>query len=147
MAAPTGDQAQYLTALKQRRGEAVLAILKRAAEAGEPCPTNDDIVDEAHLGEASNATAVMNSLREAGLITVVSHGGYRRVIINETGKSTDWTTRPKRYVKRVEADAGRVLSGIFRGDLPPERYLHRDPCFCCGVRGDVGCRHNRRIAA
>ena len=28
-------------------------------------------------------------------------------------------------------------------DLPPERYLNRDPCAYCGVRGDIGCKHRR----
>lgn len=29
---------------------------------------------------------------------------------------------------------------------PPETIVDRDPCFMCGVRGDVGCVHRRRAA-
>jgi hypothetical protein len=37
---------------------------------------------------------------------------------------------------------GHPTSGL--QDVVPER-VDRDPCFLCGCRGDVGCRH--RIAA
>ena len=29
----------------------------------------------------------------------------------------------------------------------PTTFIDRDPCGFCGVRGDIGCRHSRRIAA
>ena len=31
----------------------------------------------------------------------------------------------------------------FKGDLPEERYLGRDPCPRCGTRGDMKCGHTR----
>lgn len=149
MTAPMGGQAEYLTALHKRRGEAVLAILKRAADLGAPCPTNDHITAAVSLGEAANVTFALNGLRDMGFIAIASRGGYRRVTICETGQSTDWTARPKRYVKRSQPvfREGREMVGSFRGDLPADRYVDRNPCGFCGVRGDVGCRHSQRVAA
>lgn len=29
---------------------------------------------------------------------------------------------------------------------PGPQLVHRDPCFKCGVRGDIGCDHKGRVA-
>ena len=46
-------------------------------------------------------------------------------------------TRSHQYVGRTAA------RGMVRPvDLPEDRQpVDRDPCFKCGVRGDIGCRH------
>ena len=36
----------------------------------------------------------------------------------------------------------RVFAHRFSGDLADDRYVRRDPCPKCGVRGDIGCKHN-----
>ena len=129
----------------------VLSILSRAADAHKPCPTNDEISDETGLPQASSVVAVIGELRDLGIIEVNAKGGYRSITIVETGKCTDWTTRPKRYFTRAAAafdgEGNRIANGSFRGDLPPERYIDRTPCGFCGIRADVGCRHSRRLVA
>lgn len=34
-----------------------------------------------------------------------------------------------------------------KADTLPPVIIDRDPCTYCGVRGDIGCKHNRRLAA
>jgi len=138
-----------MTPQRIQRGQEILAIFARAAETGAPCPTNDEIADLLDLYDNNGIVASIGDLRASGAIIVKAKGGYRSVIITETGKATGWTARPKQYVGRNDylEGIGRIQFGSFRGDLPPERYVDRNPCCRCGVRADIGCRHSRSMAA
>lgn len=131
------------------RDEAILSLINAAADKGAPCPTNEAIAEAIGAPDAYVISSALARFRDIGLIALVSRGGYRYITVAATGKSTDWTTRPRRYVKRAErtADRGTRPEGVFRGDLPVDRYIDRNPCGFCGVRADIGCRHNRRLAA
>jgi len=41
------------------------------------------------------------------------------------------------------------MNVVTRGDLETGTLTHvnRDPCPKCGVRGDVGCKHNKGVSA
>ena len=54
--------------------------------------------------------------------------GERRAIARRQGIDSPVPSRRGETVRQPEA-----------GPLP----VHRDPCFRCGTRGDVGCRHQR----
>lgn len=129
----------------------LFAFLSDAASKGAPCPNNTHIQDIFDLPSVSEVNPLFIGLETDGLIVVERTGNRRRVTIVATGASTAWTEyyrgRP-RLIAGVAGpgDSARPIEG-FRGDLPPERYLHRDPCPRCGVRADVGCRHSVRMAA
>lgn len=50
-------------------------------------------------------------------------------------------TRPYRIF-----DRRGYASGEKRAPLPESRFTDRSPCFWCGVRADIGCRHRRASA-
>lgn len=78
---------------------------------------------------------------------------------------TCWTLVRQGHVKRIDGGSGRgslavyALAGadaapehrgraalglsLARGPEFPEARADRDPCFKCGVRGDLGCSHRR----
>lgn len=83
---------------------------------------------------------------------------------------TCWTLVKRGHVKRIDGGSGRgslavyaLVDGVVsdcapinrgrarlglslaRGPEVPETRADRDPCFKCGVRGDLGCSH-RRVA-
>lgn len=60
------------------------------------------------------------------------------------------TAWPKVEERHAPAPFERIrVLGIHRGPAPrstvsaPQRAVPRDPCWRCGVRGDVGCKHQR----
>jgi hypothetical protein len=129
----------------------LLAFLSDAASKGEPCPNNTVIHDLFNLPSVSQVNPLFLDLEADGAIVVERTGNRRRVTIVATGASTAWTEyyrgRPRLFVGTAgPGETARPIEG-FRGDLPPERYLDRDPCPRCGVRGDLGCAHSRRLAA
>ncbi|QEH79920.1 hypothetical protein EIK56_17985 [Sphingomonas sp. C8-2] len=138
------------TPLQQRRMSELLAMLSEVARKGAPCPNNTEIQDRIDLSNGSEVQPLFHRLELAGVIKVERTGCSRRVTIVETGMTTGWTAivrgRPGYAGVRGPGDSHFPIEG-FRGDLPPERYLDRDPCPRCGVRGDLGCAHSRRLAA
>lgn len=43
---------------------------------------------------------------------------------------------------RIMGETDRIVERkSFTGDLDDHRYVRRDPCLKCGVRGDIGCKH------
>lgn len=68
--------------------------------------------------------------RDTGLEALAN--GQRRAIARRQGIDTPVPSRRGETVPQPEA-----------GPLT----IHRDPCFKCGVRGDVGCRHQRQPAS
>lgn len=57
------------------------------------------------------------------------------------------------YGKRAGTKLGEGPTGRAAANLPREKpavrlcqRVERDPCTFCGVRGDIGCQHQRRSA-
>ncbi len=144
----------------EEKVSAVLSMFKHAAENGVECPSNVTITERLGLSSINAGPRFIAVLEKRGLIKVERYSHSRRVTIIETGQSTarcsgniHWSSRgivrgPARtaeQAKRPERLA-RAEAHMFRGDLPADRYVDRDPCGFCGVRGDIGCVHNRRAA-
>lgn len=66
--------------------------LARAAEKGEPCPSNFALMDALDLASPDGIRKHMGQLRAAGLVRVESAGQRRRVEIVATGHRTDWSS-------------------------------------------------------
>jgi hypothetical protein len=45
---------------------------------------------------------------------------------------------PRAYARRPSAGQARTIDG------PLPAHVDREPCFKCGTRGDIGCRHRPR---
>lgn len=143
--------------LSQRRFrlEQVFAVIEQAAEAGAPFPSNDVFVERTCIAQPQNVGSCVNDLEADGLIIVHRKGPFRRAVIAATGKETEWSRSIGRPKHSGRPSRQRRIDGVdiqlvgFRGDLPPERYVVRDPCTYCGVRRDVGCEHypSERVAA
>lgn len=58
--------------------------------------------------------------------------------LHRLGDAVPYVKRPPR---RQRVHPQNV--GVIPGDEILARRVHRDPCFLCGTRGDVGCRHTR----
>ena len=123
------------------------AAIERAAAGGEPCPKNDEI---AHIiGASSPATGarIVATLERRGLIRVERFGRGREVTIVASGKSTagyPGTRRPHFSLHRKKGPSrSRAAAPQPVAALPPDAQVrvYRDPCFRCGVRGDIGCAH------
>lgn len=71
-----------------------------------------------------------------GEMLTARFGGSRNAIYNILRR---YGREPARNYQRTTTKA----PGERAKDLPPERYLNRDPCTYCGVRGDIGCKHRR----
>ena len=141
------------TALQRRRMAELLDYLTEAASKGAPCPNNSQILDALDLSGVSEVSPLFDRLEAEGLLVVERTGNRRRATIVATGQSTAWTFfsrgRPRLFVgTNGPGDSARPIDG-FRGDLPPERYADRDPCFHCGIPKHRGCRHHpvERMAA
>lgn len=108
------------------RSRAVLALLTAAAEAGAPCPRDRAIAAELGL-TAESARHAVHRLACDGVIAVQTDRNRRTIRILATGAVT----------------APTDLSRPDDADPPPRAPLgpRRDPCFRCGVRGDIGCVH------
>lgn len=117
----------------------ILAILEHAAMRGLPCPTNRDIAKEIKSGGEFVASAIQQ-MAGAGVIEIWGNAIVRKIGIF----GTKYVTAPTKPTDQILAKR-EYSNGIIH--LPESRYLQRDPCTYCGVRGDIGCRHNRRAAA
>lgn len=139
------------TPLQQRRMAVLLAYMTAAADAGAPCPNNAEAMAHIDAPNLADVNPLLDRLENDGLIRTERTGNRRRVQIVATGAWTDWTRytggRHRVLVGHADPDdfTPKYREG-FRGDLPAERYVVRDACGYCGVRGDIGCRHSRRAA-
>ena len=68
----------------------VLALLSAVADAGEPCPTNEDIAEQLSLGTRWRARHLFDRLKLSGRIRVIEPArfGARVIEIAATGKRT-----------------------------------------------------------
>lgn len=69
----------------------LLDALTRAAQTGQPCPSNFALMDALDLSSPDGVRKHMDALRAAGLISVDSSGQRRRVTLRAHGIRTDWS--------------------------------------------------------
>lgn len=70
-----------------KRAGKIFALLKQAAERGEPCPTNDVLAGRFGCGVA-RIVAALHFLESNGMIAVERGNDWRVVTITATGKAT-----------------------------------------------------------
>ncbi|MFA7604518.1 MAG: MarR family winged helix-turn-helix transcriptional regulator [Novosphingobium sp.] len=129
---------------------AIYHRLVLAAERGQPCPRNSQICDDLGMLSSATVSAMIGAIEMKGWIRV-ERGNCRRVVtIVETGARTagkvndrHWRLRPQSSAPRQPATARARASAKAEdtGPPPPAPIASREPCFRCGVRGDIGCRH------
>ena len=69
----------------------VLLILHKAAERGEPCPTNDALMERCGVQSHGHLHKAIKRLRDSGDIVAEVNGGNRRFFVRHSGKWTGWT--------------------------------------------------------
>ena len=112
--------------------------LVRAARTGAPCPSNTELCRL--VGATSVATPAHSIARMAkdGKLRVTSASNGREIHIVELDITIVSKMRTKNQTRaRDTAQAERTAART----LPPPPPVRRDPCFRCGVRGDIGCEH------
>ena len=136
---------------------AVFMLLNRAAERGDVCPSNLDIIFCAGLSSSGCGSRILKRLQAKGLIEVYSGQCSRVVRICGTGKQTagemprtHWRDRPENKHRKHKL----YRSSAKPRELPPIepcasfqalKPVDRDPCGYCGVRGDVPCKHRPEV--
>jgi hypothetical protein len=118
--------------------ELVYAELVRAALAAEPCPTNRALGIVLGMSSTFPGMMAMRRLTAAGRIRVDSEKGSREVYIVELGLTLLSIKRQDGVQRDAEAAAARARAEA-RSPLPS--VIDRTPCFRCGIRADIGCRH------
>lgn len=135
----------------------VMSMLTRAADNNLPCPKNGAIAQAVDARSPATAARLISRLESSGRISVERGNTCRVVTIQKTGKRTAGTVeRPHwRLSDRIKAQRASELSGPKisahaaerRGETVQElTRVYRDPCPRCGVRGDIGCKHQEASA-
>lgn len=127
-----------------------LRLIEAAASAGVACPSNETIAHAIGAASVSTGARLVQVLERRGLIRVDRFGMARRIEVVATGDSTaaiegapHWSARGVRKAPprpRPAPNFGEP-DRRFRGLPPVDRFVDRDPCWRCGVRADLGCRH------
>lgn len=113
----------------------VLSALIRAADGGEPCPSNTQLVELTGVCGTCSIHRAILQLERKGLIRVERGSRTRVVAILASGKRTAPTLIERRSAHRPRKPDFERLN------LPIPAPVHRDPCARCGARGDVDCGH------
>jgi DNA-binding MarR family transcriptional regulator len=111
-------------------------ICERFRDALAAGKTSNEAVGELAALNDVQRPAIWKRLRAGGVIAPYAQqqsGGKGRPI---GGGEYGYTERRR----------GRSLAEAARHEPRQDQFVDRDPCPRCGVRGDLGCRHNRAAA-
>ncbi|WP_394658445.1 hypothetical protein [uncultured Novosphingobium sp.] len=137
-----------------RQDEIILAELTAIAAAGERCPANTELAKKISARGSFTVSRIFEKLEKRGLIEVERRNAARRIRIVATGDQTAPVTGKlyhDRDMSQFAAKQAQARAALKR-PLPPLPEITeapdspRDPCFRCGVRGDVGCKHRKIIS-
>lgn len=126
------------TLKSQRTQRIVYDALVKAALAGEACPSNSDLCTLVGSSTVSTPAQAISLMAKAGRLRVTHCSNGREIHIIEHDVTIVSKTRITMLRKAALAPSGPA------GGAPAERLpaiVDRDPCFRCGVRGDIGCEH------
>lgn len=137
-------------ALANEREERAFRILKSCAESNQKCPTNGEFCELLGMDSVGATSGVLSRLEKRGLISIERGQCCRVVTITETGQKTAGTVPTPHWRFNGDRIPGKYLrhsKPAINADPEPEisdlERVDRDPCFLCGTRGDVGCRHRQ----
>lgn len=134
----------------------ILDRLTRCAREGRPCPTNAELAVVLGVEGTTGACNALKRLEQSGLIKVERFAVHRIVTIVATGERTagkpgkpHWRDRDAATVtqKKAQTNAAKAIATPALAPKPEPVRVDREPCTWCGVRADVGCKHNRAIRA
>jgi hypothetical protein len=114
--------------------ELVYNELIRAARAGEKCPSNSKICALLGVSSVASASRIIRQLANEGRIVVKTYTTGREVHIPEI----DLTMVSATFSRTVHPTVAPLA--VSPSPLP-RSHISREPCFRCGVRGDIGCEH------
>lgn len=139
-------------ALESKAEADLLKWLEHCAATAASCPTNEEICTRFGFSSKASAVRIMARLEERGLIVRTVVGNSRRVMIKATGKLTGVGGQGmgaggcigtgRNSHRRFAGD--QALAEAFPAVHPvPAQAIDRTPCPRCGIRADIGCRHQR----
>lgn len=132
--------------------DVAMKAIERAAATNAPCPQNEELAGLVGAASISTGARLIASLERKGLIKVTRFGCRREVTIVATGASTarvEGSRTPHFSLSRARRDSpmAEPMQAISHAAAQAEQpRVYRDPCFRCGVRGDIGCEHQRAAA-
>lgn len=94
------------------QAERCLAILERAANAGDICPTNETLADLLGYSSGNGPSGLVNLLEVSGLITVARSNAGRVITIVRTGKQTAGIAIPRRATDWTEDQDAILMDGL-----------------------------------
>lgn len=112
-------KARRFTRTMQDRDERLtrcFAILERAANAGDCCPTNNVLAELLGYSSGNGPSGLVNLLEVAGLIRVERSNDGRVVTIVRSGKRTAGVIRPPRPSDWSEDQDAILMDGIAEGE-------------------------------
>lgn len=119
----------------QQSLDRLVAELRRAAEAGEPCPSNADLADALGMAEGTIAD-MLRAARLAGLVAMLPVGQNRRIAAACDGS---WQTLPTRIAagrsQRADKVGERRCLRCQRAFKPESLYR-----FCCDPCAAINAR-------
>jgi hypothetical protein len=116
----------------------IYAALVGAARTGKACPSNSDLRLLIGATSVSTPAHTVARMEKAGKLRVTHEGNGRQIYIVEIGVTiTSKTWSSTRTREQETAQFERTMARL----TPPPAPVYRDPCFRCGVRGDIGCEH------
>jgi hypothetical protein len=124
--------------LAQASQEGVIyRAIYEAAKAGEPSPSDWFLAGLINRSSYSVQTSIKR-LERLGTIEVVRDRRRRVFIVAHGG----WRTQVSNAAEMSENDyRRRAMLQAAANEQAPKPIAPREPCFMCGVRGDIGCPH------
>lgn len=132
--------------------ERLYAIIESVVRAGIPMPTNEELAGKLGCSSIATPARLLSRLEAEGRVQVTRYQTARAVYLpalrasalsQRQGGRPHWRYREKTQPKVEAAVKARPVAPVV---AEPARVF-RDPCFKCGVRGDIGCSHQPRSAA
>jgi len=120
----------------QATQKTVYDLLVKAALAGEPCPSNAALCEALDASSVSTPAHAISRMAKAGRLRVKHCSNGREVYLVDLDVTIVSKTR---VLTRKRNDRPAAVAPDM--PMPSDSLVSRDPCFRCGVRGDIGCEH------
>jgi len=114
----------------------VYDLLVKAALAGEVCPSNLTLCEALGATSVSTPAHAIARMAKAGRLRVKHCSNGREIYLVDLDITI---VSKKRVFTRKRNDRPAAVAAD--RPMPSESLVSRDPCFRCGVRGDIGCEH------
>jgi hypothetical protein len=120
----------------QATQKVVYDLLVKAALAGDVCPSNATLCEALGATSVSTPAHAIARMAKAGRLRVKHCSNGREIYLVDLDVTI---ISKKRVFTRKRNDRPAAVAAD--KPMPSESLVSRDPCFRCGVRGDIGCEH------